>query len=105
MKELHILSDNQGTLDDHNFLLVAIHAFVCSIRGPSRGLPIHGKQSTGGFDPHEYCPKPGPDCSAEYILPESERKQNEWWVKIKLPDGREGWTDQASKFDGRDACG
>lgn len=28
-----------------------------------------------------------------------------WWVKIKLPDGLEGWTNQPEHFSNKDACG
>lgn len=27
-----------------------------------------------------------------------------WWVKIRAADGRVGWTDQAERFSGKDAC-
>jgi len=28
-----------------------------------------------------------------------------WWVQIRNGQGRIGWTDQADRFDGTDACG
>jgi len=28
-----------------------------------------------------------------------------WWVKVRTPDGREGWSDRPERFDGKDACG
>jgi hypothetical protein len=28
-----------------------------------------------------------------------------WWIKIKLADGRTGWTKEAEHFSGSDACG
>jgi hypothetical protein len=34
-----------------------------------------------------------------------EKAQSEWWVQIRNKAGRVGWTDQADKFDGKDALG
>jgi hypothetical protein len=28
-----------------------------------------------------------------------------WWIKIKLPGGRTGWTNEGENFSGADACG
>jgi len=31
--------------------------------------------------------------------------QSEWWVRVRLPDGRTGWVDGHAGFDNQDACG
>jgi len=37
---------------------------------------------------------------------ESQSKpQSTWWVKIKLPDGKIGWTKDTDNFGNMDACG
>lgn len=28
-----------------------------------------------------------------------------WWVKVKLRNGREGWTRETQNFAGKDKCG
>jgi hypothetical protein len=33
------------------------------------------------------------------------KPESTWWVKIKLPDGVEGWTKQTKNFGNMDACG
>ena len=40
-------------------------------------------------------------CSGTIV----ERPQTEWWVQIRNRSGKTGWTDEAGKFDGKDALG
>jgi hypothetical protein len=51
----------------------------------------------------DFCLRPSNKCWAEPI--ESETSEAVWWVKVRLADGTEGWTDQAGNFEDIDACG
>lgn len=53
----------------------------------------------------EYCLDPSEVCWGETLLPPNERKKPVWWVKVRLPNGLTGWTDQTENFGGMDACG
>jgi len=52
-----------------------------------------------------HCPRPGEDCRAEYVHDGGEAYPRSWWVKIRLPDGTMGWTDEVEPFGNMDACG
>lgn len=34
-----------------------------------------------------------------------QRPQSTWWVQIKLPDGKIGWTQEVKNFGNMDSCG
>jgi hypothetical protein len=52
----------------------------------------------------KYCYRPSEDCWAETLLPPKERKEQIWWVKVRLPSGIVGWTDKKNNFGGNDGC-
>ncbi len=39
------------------------------------------------------------------IAPEHRRQPAEWWVRLRLPDGTEGWISSPENFSNKDACG
>jgi hypothetical protein len=55
-------------------------------------------------DVKQRCPFPDEDCWGEHLLPASQRTEPTWWVKVRLPDGREGWTREPN-FGDIDGCG
>lgn len=57
--------------------------------------------STSG-EVQRMCPFPDAQCWGELLGDESE---HEWWVKVRLGDGTEGWTNNTHAFDNMDACG
>jgi len=52
----------------------------------------------------KYCYRPSENCWGETLLPSKERKEQIWWVKVRLPNGIVGWTDKTNNFGGQDAC-
>ena len=52
----------------------------------------------------KYCYRPSKNCWGETLLPSQERKEQIWWVKVRLPNGIVGWTDKTNNFGGADAC-
>ena len=52
----------------------------------------------------KYCYRPSEDCWGETLLPPKERKEQIWWVKVRLPNGIVGWTDKTNNFGGKDGC-
>ena len=52
----------------------------------------------------KYCYRPSGSCWAETLLPSKERKEQIWWVKVRLRNGIVGWTDKTSHFGDMDAC-
>jgi hypothetical protein len=51
-----------------------------------------------------YCYRPSKNCWGEKLLPSEERKEQIWWVKVRLPNGIVGWTDKTNNFGGQDSC-
>ncbi len=53
------------------------------------------------------CPSPGPSCWGEFIDPADRgwAERAVWWILIKAPDGRIGWTSESRNFSGADGCG
>jgi hypothetical protein len=43
-------------------------------------------------------------CSLRQLHPEK-KYRNDWWVRIRTSDGKEGWTLNTGQFDNIDACG
>jgi hypothetical protein len=33
------------------------------------------------------------------------KPESTWWVKVKTPDGKEGWTKETGNFGNKDSCG
>jgi pentatricopeptide repeat protein len=52
----------------------------------------------------KYCFRPSEDCWGETLLPSKERKEQIWWVKVRLPNGIVGWTDKTDNFGDKDGC-
>lgn len=52
----------------------------------------------------KYCYRPSESCWGETLWPSNERKEQIWWVKVRLPNGIVGWTDNTNNFDGKDGC-
>lgn len=50
------------------------------------------------------CEAPSDRCWWR-IAPEHRRQAAEWWVRLRLPDGREGWSSAPGNFSNTDACG
>ncbi len=45
------------------------------------------------------CETPSTDCW--WAIPEDRRERDsEWWIRLRLPDGTEGWTREAENFSG-----
>lgn len=53
----------------------------------------------------KYCFRPSESCWGETLWPSKKRKEQIWWVKIRLPNGIVGWTDKTNNFGDKDACG
>ncbi len=56
------------------------------------------------MDRFRVCTAPSTDCwwsvDRAYRL-----RDHVWWVRLRLPDGTEGWTDDVENFRGQDGCG
>ncbi|QNI30726.1 hypothetical protein H7849_16525 [Alloacidobacterium dinghuense] len=52
----------------------------------------------------KYCFHPSESCWGETLWPSNERKEQIWWVKVRLPNGIVGWTDKTNNFGDKDAC-
>ena len=52
----------------------------------------------------DYCFRPSAQCWGESLFPASKEK-SVWWVKVRLADGRTGWSVQEDHFGDKDACG
>jgi hypothetical protein len=52
----------------------------------------------------KYCYHPSESCWGETLLPSKERKEQIWWVKVRLPNGIVGWTDKTDNFGNKDGC-
>ena len=50
------------------------------------------------------CVFPSADCWGEYLVPEEQRSEHVWWVKVRQSGGTESWTNEIH-FDGIDGCG
>jgi pentatricopeptide repeat protein len=53
----------------------------------------------------KYCFRPSESCWGETLWPSKERREQIWWVKVRLPNGIVGWTDKTNNFGDKDACG
>lgn len=63
---------------------------------------VYSLRTVGKVQNH--CPFPSKDCWGEFLLPENEQDDYAWWVRVRLPDGTEGWTAEVN-FGNIDACG
>lgn len=54
-----------------------------------------------------YCPSPGRVCWGEFLDPADQgwAERAVWWIRIKAPNGRIGWTSEPRNFSGADGCG
>jgi hypothetical protein len=50
------------------------------------------------------CAFPGEDCWGEWLKPLAEQPEPVWWVKVRLEDGREGWS-HSDRFGDIGGCG
>ena len=53
----------------------------------------------------DYCPHPSEQCWGEFLVPSSDRKKSQWWVKFKLADGSIGWARADGNFGDMGGCG
>ncbi len=60
--------------------------------------------STSG-EVQEACPFPDHECWGELLVPEEAPEESEsvWWMRVRLPDGTEGWT-REQHFGDMDGC-
>jgi hypothetical protein len=80
--------------------------FALDYQGEGNGnVYTHGSIVSTTFGFADYCFRPSPACWAEYLLLQKEQREAVWWVQVKLPDGKSGWTDKAQHFGHKDACG
>ena len=61
------------------------------------------EMSTSG-EVQEHCPHPGDGCWGEALNAGALMREADWWVKVRLEDGSEGWT-RDIHFGDIDACG
>jgi hypothetical protein len=69
---------------------------------------LRGKVDEGFIPDRENCARnsaPGRTLYAQCGVQEDRPPETAWWVKIRHPDGREGWTRQVDHFGNMDACG
>jgi hypothetical protein len=52
----------------------------------------------------KYCYRASKNCWGETLWPTKEKKEQIWWVKVRLPNGIVGWTDKTNNFGGTDSC-
>jgi len=80
--------------------------FAFDYQGEGEGnVYTHGSIVSTTLAFADYCFHPSPACWGEYLVLQKEQKEAVWWVQIKLPDGKIGWTDKAQHFGHKDACG
>lgn len=60
--------------------------------------------ATSRIASYRSCGTPSDRCWWR-IAPEHRRQPAEWWVRLRLPDGREGWISSPENFSNKDACG
>jgi len=48
------------------------------------------------------CGEPRADCWGEFL---DRGGESQWWVQIRLANGKTGWTREAMNFSGSDGCG
>jgi hypothetical protein len=56
------------------------------------------------MDRFRVCAAPSTNCWWS-VDPAYRLRDHVWWVRLRLPDGTEGWTDQAENFGDVDGCG
>jgi hypothetical protein len=54
----------------------------------------------GGGDGWQTCDPPAEDCWW-CVASELDEQPSEWWIRMRLPDGGEGWTQEYGNFTGR----
>ncbi len=103
--EVHLRPEPVEVLDDGELPKNTI-AFVLDSEGEGYGhVYTRGKVISVSLEYAEYCFHPSPSCWGETLSPPSQRRQQVWWVKIRLANGLVGWTDKVQNFGGNDACG
>ena len=80
-------------------------AFALDYQGEGyRHMYMQGKIVSIAAAIADYCFRISDACWAETLDSRDQRREPVWWVKIRLPNGIIGWTDQAAQFDGTDGC-
>jgi len=81
-------------------------AFVLDYGGEGYGhVYTGGKVAVTFLGYARYCFRPSESCWGETLLPSKKRKEQVWWVEVRLANGVVGWTDKPNNFGGKDACG
>ena len=80
-------------------------AFVLDYGGEGYGhVYTRGKVVTTFLGYAKYCFRPSESCWGETPFPSRERREQVWWVKVRLANGVVGWTDKTNHFGDMDAC-
>lgn len=80
-------------------------AFVLDYGGEGYGhVYTHGKVIQMFLGYAEYCFRPSESCWGETLFTSTERKQQAWWVKVRLANGIVGWSNKTENFGHKDAC-
>ena len=59
----------------------------------------NGKLASGRIAAHESCTTPDKNCWVEYVIPESIDTTHNWWFKVRLDGGTEGWSKEGRNFN------
>lgn len=111
--EQHIVPLRVEVLRDHgrfkkgDVIHLLGHAAECGLAYSLNGVPV---ELTGTDDDclDDFLPQDVAECAGDSCwarLSGSVRDHDVWWVKIRTKAGRQGWTREAEKFDGKDLCG
>ncbi len=102
--ELHLTPEPAVMIVDHEVPKDTIVFLLDNLGEGSGNVYIDGKivVSELGTGIVQYC---FDHCWGETLLPPGNGKPTVWWVKVKLPNGVIGWTDQPDNFGNKDACG
>lgn len=80
-------------------------AFVLDYDGEGYGhVYTRGKVIQMFLGYAKYCFRPSESCWGETLFASTERKEQVWWVKVRLANGIVGWTDKTDNFGDKDAC-
>lgn len=58
-----------------------------------------------GFSPYGGSPGSRCELGSDCVGVLDKAMVTVWWIKIKTPDGKTGWTSESANFSGKDRCG